>query len=177
MSEIGSLDPIHNGKIERPIAITIICVLGFVGAGLSVPMVLSDVARQIGSWFLPYSGSVVAACLACMIGLWFIKRWAIYSYVCLVVLNQVVLITTNEWHILTLVTQGIIIIVILLNLEPNAKSLSHQLIRYVRRQIWAIIVAYMVGIHNFYREEDKVPEDIVFTVEENEKQENDTSKE
>ncbi len=82
----------------------------------------------------------------------------------------------DEWHILTLVFQGIIVAVILLNLEPKAKMFSHQLIQYVRRQVWAIIVAYMVGIHNFYREENKAPEDIVFTVEHSEEQEDDTPK-
>ncbi|MGB3588376.1 MAG: hypothetical protein WBA23_17635 [Tunicatimonas sp.] len=176
MSDAGRLYPIPDSKIERPIAVTVICILGFVGAGLSVPMAFSDVAKQIGSWFPPYSSSIAAMSLICMIGFWFTKRWAIYAYIGLVVLNQIVLIYMDEWHILTLVFQGIIVAVILLNLEPKAKMFSHLLIQYVRRQVWAIIVAYMVGIHNFYREENKAPEDIVFTVEHIEEQEDDTPK-
>lgn len=56
------------------------------------------------------------------------------------------------------------------------KSIFHQLIRYVRRKIWAIIVAYIVGIHNFYKEEDKTPDDIVITIEDNDAQEDSAPK-
>ena len=45
------------------------------------------------------------------------------------------------------------------------KLIFYQLLRYVMSKIWAIIVAYMIGIHNFYKEEDKEPDDIVLTIE------------
>jgi hypothetical protein len=51
------------------------------------------------------------------------------------------------------------------------KLLFYHLIKCVRRNIWAIIVAYMVGIHNFYTGEDKTPDDITITIEHNEVQE------
>ena len=38
--------------------------------------------------------------------------------------------------------------------------------------MWTIIVAYMIGIHNFYREEQKDPDDIIYTIENIEEQEN-----
>ncbi|MDN5214743.1 hypothetical protein QQ020_21875 [Fulvivirgaceae bacterium BMA12] len=56
------------------------------------------------------------------------------------------------------------------------KSVFHQIIRFVKRKIWAILVAYMVGIHNFYKEEDKTPDDIVITIEDNESQEDSAPK-
>ncbi|MEM6841029.1 MAG: hypothetical protein AAF632_02280 [Bacteroidota bacterium] len=170
MNDISIIHQNHDNKIERPIAITIICILGFIGTILSVPMVFSDIANQIGSWFPPYSGSIAVVNLVCMIGLWFTRKWAAYAYTCLVVLNQIVLIAMHEWHILTLAIQVIVVAIILLHLDSEVKSFSHQLARYVKRQIWAIIVAYMIGIHNFYREENKTPEDIVFTVEDYEEQ-------
>ena len=51
------------------------------------------------------------------------------------------------------------------------KHLLYQLIKFIRRQVWALIVAYMVGIHNFYKGEDKTSDDIVITIERNEVQE------
>ncbi len=45
------------------------------------------------------------------------------------------------------------------------KSLFYQLIQYLRRKLWALIVAYMLGMHNFYKGEDKTPDDIVITIE------------
>lgn len=56
------------------------------------------------------------------------------------------------------------------------KSLFYQLLRSVRRTAWALIVAYMLGIHNFYNGEHKTPDDILITIEHNEVQENGTPK-
>ena len=30
---------------ERPVAITIICILGFIGAALTIPLIFSDIAK------------------------------------------------------------------------------------------------------------------------------------
>jgi len=176
MDQIGILNQTNEDNIERPIAITVICILGFGGAVLSIPMVFSDIARQIGFWFPPYSGSIAAISLICMIGLWFTKKWAIYAYLSLVLLNQIVLIIMDRWNILILIIQAIIVVVIFLHLEANVKPLSHQLVRYVRRQIWAIIVAYMLGIHNSYKEVQKTQDDIVIVIEDIEAQEDSTPK-
>jgi hypothetical protein len=54
------------------------------------------------------------------------------------------------------------------------KSRFDQLIRYVRRQLWVLIVAYMLGMHNFYKGEDKTTDDIVITIEQSGVQENST---
>jgi len=55
------------------------------------------------------------------------------------------------------------------------KSILHHFIMRIRRTIWALIVAYMLGIHNFYKGEDKALDDIAkspHTIEHNEVQEN-----
>lgn len=51
------------------------------------------------------------------------------------------------------------------------KSLFYRFLGSIRRTLWAIIVAYMLGMHNFYRGEDKTPDDILITIEYNEVQE------
>ena len=56
------------------------------------------------------------------------------------------------------------------------KPLFYQLLRCIRRQIWSMIVAYMLGMHNFYKGEDKTTDDIVITIELNEVQEDGTPK-
>ena len=42
--------------------------------------------------------------------------------------------------------------------------------------MWAIIVAYMLAMHNFYKGEDKTADNIVITIEHNEVQEDGTPK-
>ena len=56
------------------------------------------------------------------------------------------------------------------------KSIFYKLIGSIRRTIWSIIVAYMLGIHNFYHGENKTSDDIVITIEHNEVQEDDAPK-
>jgi hypothetical protein len=67
----------------------------------------------------------------------------------------------------------------LAQLRPKARKYEVCLLsidRCVRRKIWAITVAYMLGMHNFYKGEDKTPDDIVITIEINEAQENGSPK-
>ncbi len=37
-------------KAKRPTSITVICVIGFFGALVSVPLVFSSLAQQVGVW-------------------------------------------------------------------------------------------------------------------------------
>jgi hypothetical protein len=56
------LDDIFNQsdghKAKRPIAITVICVLAFIGAAISLPFIFTSAAQLVGSWYPPYSGHV-----------------------------------------------------------------------------------------------------------------------
>lgn len=54
------------------------------------------------------------------------------------------------------------------------KSLIHAFLRFIRRQMWSFIVAYMLGMHNFYKGEDKTPDNIVITIEYNQAQDDGT---
>lgn len=172
MNQIGILDQPNNRILKRPTAITVICVVGFIGVGLSIPMIFSEIGRQIGSWFGPYAGFATIANLICMIGLWRTKKWGLYAYSALVILNQIVLITKSEWNVLILIVQGIVFLIALYHLQPSTRPTYNQVALYLKRKTWAIIVAYMVGIHNFYKEEQKDPEEIVYTIDNIEEQEN-----
>ncbi|MCL7422462.1 MAG: hypothetical protein M8364_16350 [Methylobacter sp.] len=94
---------------ERPIAITVICVLGFIGALLAVPMIFSPVAQQIGSWYPIYIGLTSLIGLVCMIGLWMMKKWAVYTYTGLVALNQIVLLAMGLWSSMALLMPAVVI--------------------------------------------------------------------
>ncbi|MAE85334.1 MAG: hypothetical protein CMB80_21550 [Flammeovirgaceae bacterium] len=169
MNQIQILDPI---QAKRPPVITIICIMGFVGVALSIPMIFSEIASQIGAWFAPYAGVVAAINLVCMIGLWKSKKWSFNLYVRLVLVNQVVLLVKDQWHPVVLIIQLITILIASHYLHSRTRVIFAGLVIYVKKQIWAIIVAYMLGLHNVYREEQKNEDDIVFTIENIEEQEN-----
>ena len=56
------------------------------------------------------------------------------------------------------------------------KSIVYQGVRFLRRTLWAIVVAYMLGLHNVYQQEDKTVDDILITIEEEAAQEDSSPK-
>src|SRR5215831_2339575 len=94
---------------SRPLSITVICIVGLLGALLVVPMVKSPMAAAIGAWYPPYLAISAAVGGVCMLGLWFMKRWAAYAYAGFVLLNQVVLLAAGRWTPLALLIPGIVV--------------------------------------------------------------------
>jgi hypothetical protein len=102
---------------KRPIAITIICIIGFIGAALTLPAFFMEVMHSLPPWY-PYLPGVSAVIgLACMIGLWMMRKWAVYTYTAFAAINQVILIATNLWNPLALVLPAIVIAVMFIYLS------------------------------------------------------------
>jgi hypothetical protein len=98
-----------NEEKKRPTAIMIICILGFVGAAVTLPIIFSDGAGKIGSWYPPYLALSAVIGFICMLGLWRMRKWAAYSYAGLAVLNQIVLFTMGAWNIMALIIPAIVV--------------------------------------------------------------------
>lgn len=96
-------------KVKRPTSITVICIVGFVGALIAVPLVFSPVAQQIGAWYPPYLAFSAIVGLACMVGLWMMKKWAAYTYTGFAIVNQVVLLAMDVWNVIALLVPAVVI--------------------------------------------------------------------
>ena len=96
-------------KKKRPIAITIICILGFLGVAFSIPILFSGAAGRIGDWYPPYAGFCAVIGLVCMVGLWLMKKWAACTYAGFVALNQIVLLSMGVWKPNVLIIPAIVI--------------------------------------------------------------------
>ena len=57
-------------KKSRPLIITVVCIVGFLGI----------IATEIGAWYPPYLAASGIVGLACMIGMWMMKRWSVLGY-------------------------------------------------------------------------------------------------
>lgn len=93
----------------RPTAITVVCVLGFIGALLTIPAILLSLKLPVAIWYPPFLALSAIIGLVCMFGLWQMKRWAVFAYTAFVILNQIVLMTTGDWNIFALIIPGIVI--------------------------------------------------------------------
>jgi hypothetical protein len=104
-------------KPNRPVSLTVICILGFLGTLVSIPLIFTSIARQIGAWYPPYLAFSVAVGLTCISGLWMMKKWAAYTYTGFVILNQFILLAAGRWNILALVVPAIVVFFALTNLS------------------------------------------------------------
>ena len=87
----------------RPVSVTIICIIGFFGAIVAIPLVFLPTTAAIGAWYPPYLGFSCVLGLCCMVGLWKMKKWAAYLYTAFVLVNQVVLLTMGVWNFLAII--------------------------------------------------------------------------
>ena len=99
---------------KRPVAISIICVIGFLGASVSFALVFSPMSHQIGAWYPPYLAACAVIGLACMFGLLMMRKWAVYAYTAVAAINQVVFVYKGVWNIWALVIPGVVIVVMFL---------------------------------------------------------------
>ena len=58
----------------------------------------------------------------------------------------------------------------------STTSILRQLIHNVRKFIWSFVVAYMLGIHNFYYGDDRTADESINTIEVRQEQESGTPK-
>ena len=96
---------------KRPIAITIICIIGFIGAALTLPAFFTEVMHSLPPWYPWLLGVSAVIGLACMVGLWMMRKWAVYTYTAFAAINQVILIATGLWNPLALLLPAIVIAV------------------------------------------------------------------
>jgi hypothetical protein len=96
-------------KKSRPLIITVACVVGFLGAIATVPVVFSTAAKQIGAWYPPYVAASGIVGLGTMIGMWKMKRWSVLAYTGFALLNQIVLLAMKVWNVYALLIPAIVI--------------------------------------------------------------------
>jgi hypothetical protein len=96
-------------QMGRPIPITVLCVLSALGVLFVIPMIFSDVAWSIGAWYPPCLALSAVVGAACTAGFWLMRRWALYLYSAMFVINQIVLLAMGVWTIMALILPAIVV--------------------------------------------------------------------
>ena len=104
-------------KVKRSTSITIICIIGLIGAIYIVPLVFSPKAQQVGSWYPTYLGFSIVIGLVCIAGLWMMKKWAAYTYTAFLILNQVVLLAIGVWSVVAMLIPALVVFFVLKNIS------------------------------------------------------------
>jgi len=94
--------------IKRPIAITIVCIIGFIGVFVSVPYIFEDSTKTIIAWYPAFLTISVITSLVSFIAMWKMKKIGAYLYAGLVVISQFVLLGVGVWRLGAILTSGVI---------------------------------------------------------------------
>jgi hypothetical protein len=101
----------------RPVAITAICIIGLIGVGGSIFLMFSDAVQNLPGWYPALLGVSALIGLVCMIGLWMMRKWAVYAYTALFVVNQIVLLASGLWSPMAFVVPLIIVVIMFVYLS------------------------------------------------------------
>ena len=105
-------------KPQRPLLITLMCVFFAVGiisglAGLLITPVyeqfVAPMLEQYPSWYRYLMMVNIFTSLACVVGLWLMKRWSVFLYVASAIVNQIAAVSMGEWMVSSLLMPAIVI--------------------------------------------------------------------
>ena len=104
----------HDQAHQRPTAITVICILMALGAVAVIPA-LFVAGAVLPGWYTPFLLASSAVGLACMVGLWTMRKWAVYVYTAMTLVGQVVLLATGLWAPMSIIVPAIVIAIMFAN--------------------------------------------------------------
>ena len=97
-------------KSDRPVSITLISFFLILGSLLLAwPLFRGSLLQGRGTGEVVYMALVICISIVCGIGLWMMKKWAVYTFTVLLVINQIALLVFGRWNIFTLLFAVIII--------------------------------------------------------------------
>jgi hypothetical protein len=77
-----------DSKAGRPTVLSILCVLGLFGCFLKTIMVISPSVQNYGRWYAVYVSLSAVVMIACLCGLWLMKKWAFWSFLVYFIVNM-----------------------------------------------------------------------------------------
>lgn len=105
--------PIDEKKGQRPFLITLLVIIGVLGGVLSIPLISSYQAQQLGYWYQTFLTVGIISTLICHIGFWLMRKWSIYLYIGLIILAQLILVQKGLWLPQSLIEPSIVMVVVL----------------------------------------------------------------
>jgi hypothetical protein len=109
---------------KRPLAITIICCIGFIGGLTAIPMAFSPQAQAIGHLYPLFLLLSAVIGLICFGGLWMMRRWSVIAYTSLAIVSQATLIALGTWSVTALVVPGLVTAICLFYYRSMGSSAS-----------------------------------------------------
>jgi hypothetical protein len=105
-------------KAERPASIEAFCILNFLGVFIMPILIVGfwmDPATP--KWYPPFLFAYVIASLAGLVGIWMMKRKALYLYAAAVLVSQAIHLSIGRWNPLSLLLPVFLLVYGLVNIK------------------------------------------------------------
>lgn len=105
---------------KRPVIITIICILGFIGVAVVGGALVSEEQRtellkQYGPAFVYTTGALTAFGAAGLAGLWMMRRWGAYIYIAMQITSVLYGLALGAPRLLNYAAAMALVVIIALN--------------------------------------------------------------
>jgi hypothetical protein len=107
-------------RLNHPPAIIAVCFIGLINAMQLTFMIFTPVSKQFGSLYPVYFSVAAILSLISIAGLWWLKKWAVYLYLLVLILNQLVLLSMGLWELSAVIMPLIILILLWQNKDKLA---------------------------------------------------------
>lgn len=94
---------------QRPISITIICGLMFVGMFGAFYILISGTLDRFPDWYFPYYVLSIIIGAACMVGFWNMKAWAANTYMAFAIISQIIMFATGNWNFMGFIIPAVVV--------------------------------------------------------------------
>ena len=98
---------------QRPVAITVICILSAIGIVLGVIglVAATSALSAFAPWYPIYAGISIIIGAICTYGLWMMKKWALFLYTAIFVLNQIIAFMLGAFSLVGLAIPLIVVVI------------------------------------------------------------------
>lgn len=121
----ATLDASRSEQPKRPLFVTVICILLWLGTLVALITLGSESNSRIASWYPAYNASYVLLQAACAVGMWLMKRWGFVGFVVLVTANLAVHFALSQWSPMA-IGISMVICYFLIRAMPSASTNTEQ---------------------------------------------------
>lgn len=98
---------------DRPTAVTAVCLIGFTGGVLALPMIFSKAAAEVAPWYPFFFAGAVLVSLACLYGIWRMRRWGLNLYIAAHFANQGIMYSADLFSPIGLFVPLLVTVIVL----------------------------------------------------------------
>lgn len=85
--------------VKRPTILTVLCIASFLLSIISFPAIFSPFIKKKGDFIPALSGILISMEFIATVGIWYMKKWAVFFYLVTFLLSQSLWLSIDNWAV------------------------------------------------------------------------------